>query len=111
MQSWFTSPFLAAYPTTLDRLRHIPRETLINAAILIVCTIVIAKTWKTLRRVNDYAPYVACTVFACGTFFYWVYSRTEPAFLTPVVERLTPFFPTKTTQQENVEKARSSRES
>lgn len=110
MQSWFTAPFFAAYPTTLDRLRYVPRDTWINAAIFVISAFVLVKTWKTLRRVNDYAPYIACVVFGCGVFFYWVYSRTEPAFLTPVVERLTPFFPTKSAQQDSLDTVRRSRE-
>ena len=33
--------------------------------------------------------FVVCTV----VFFSWVYNRNEPAFLTPFVSRLAPFFP------------------
>jgi hypothetical protein len=27
-------------------------------------------------------------------FFSWVYNRNEPKWLTPVVEKIAPFFPT-----------------
>ena len=27
-------------------------------------------------------------------FFNWIYHRTEPKFLTPIVDRIAPFFPT-----------------
>jgi uncharacterized membrane protein YGL010W len=27
--------------------------------------------------------------------FSWVYERNEPAFLTPLVEKIAPFFPSK----------------
>jgi len=26
-------------------------------------------------------------------FFSWVYNRNEPKFLTPIVEKIAPFFP------------------
>lgn len=99
-----------AYLTPLQRLRHLPTDTWVNLAITIIGIILVVKLWRTLRSINDYAPYMAICLFCSGVFFYWVYSRTEPAFLTPVVEKLTPFFPTKTQQQEYVEKARHSRE-
>jgi len=33
-------------------------------------------------------------VFLGLIFFNWVYHRTEPKFLSPVVDRIAPFFPT-----------------
>ena len=27
--------------------------------------------------------------------FNWIYERNEPAFLTPIVEKIAPFFPAK----------------
>lgn len=99
-----------AYLTPLQKLRHVPTETWVNLAIAVIGIVVVVKLWRTLRSINDYAPYMAVCVFCCGTFFYWVYTRTEPAFLTPVVEKLTPFFPTQAKQQEYVDKAHRLRE-
>lgn len=101
----------AAHSTTLDKLRRIPTHTWINLAIFLVGVFVIVKLWRALRSLNDYAPYLACAVAASGVFFYWVYTRTEPEFLTPVVERLTPFFPTQAVHQETIDKVRRNRES
>ncbi len=110
MHICFATILLAAHPTTLDKLRRIPTETWISLAIFAVGVFVIVKLWRTLRHINDYAPYLACCVAACCVFFYWVYSRTEPAFLTPVVERLAPFFPSHTQQQQNIEQSKRARE-
>ncbi len=33
--------------------------------------------------------FVVCTV----VFFSWVYNRNEPPFMTPLVQRIAPFFP------------------
>jgi hypothetical protein len=35
------------------------------------------------------ALFVVCSV----VFFSWVYNRNEPKFMTPIVERIAPFFP------------------
>ena len=34
-------------------------------------------------------------LFVAGTivFFSWVYNRNEPKFMTPIVEKIAPFFP------------------
>jgi drug/metabolite transporter (DMT)-like permease len=85
----------AAQASNLDKLRHVPRQTWLNIGLFLICIVAIARVWRTLRSWNDYAPYLVSGVVASGIFFYWVYSRTEPAFLTPIVERLTPFFPSQ----------------
>jgi len=48
------------------------------------------------RRVMKMNKIIAAViVFVVGTvvFFSWVYNRNEPAFLTPLVSRIAPFFP------------------
>lgn len=101
----------AAHPTTLDKLRHVPTDSWINLAIFVISIVVIYKMWRTLRSLNDYAPYIAIGVVATCVFFYWVYTRTEPSFLSPVVERIAPFFPSRSQQQEYVDRAKTHRES
>jgi hypothetical protein len=41
-------------------------------------------------------------------FLTMVYYRSEPPFLTPVVEKLTHFFPTKSKQEADLERMRRS---
>ena len=101
---------LAAHSTTFDRLRHIPATSWLNLAIFVISVIVVYKMWRTLKAVNDYAPYLAGGVIATCVFFYWVYTRTEPSFLTPVVERMAPFFPSRAQQQEYVDHAKTHHE-
>ena len=48
------------------------------------------------RRVMKMNKIIASiVVFVVGTvvFFSWVYNRNEPKFMTPIVERIAPFFP------------------
>lgn len=49
-----------------------------------------------LRRVMKMNKIIAgVIVFVVGTvvFFSWVYNRNEPKFMTPLVEKIAPFFP------------------
>ena len=49
-----------------------------------------------LRRVLKMNKLIAGIIFVVGgsiLFFSWIYNRNEPKFLTPLVDRLAPFFP------------------
>jgi hypothetical protein len=96
----------AAQTAPVEQLKHVPRQFWINLAICIVALVLILRVWRALKRFNDYAPYFAAALAAAFIFFYWVYERTEPAFLTPIVDRIAPFVPTHSQQDRIVEKAR-----
>ena len=53
---------------------------------------------------------VAAMLAALLIFFYWVYDRSEPRFLTPVIDKLAPFFPSKSAQQQIEDKRRRGRD-
>ena len=100
----------AAEPTAWEQLQHTPTQVWINLGICVLAVVVIVRVWRALKAFNDYAPYFAIALAGSMILFYWVYERTEPAFLSPVVEHLTGFFPTKGKQQEHIERVRKSRE-
>jgi hypothetical protein len=76
-------------------LKRVPKHTWINIGIFILAAIVLSRLWRVLKRVNDLAPYLAVAVACAIIFLYWVYERTEPAFLTPFVNLLAQFLPRK----------------
>jgi hypothetical protein len=100
----------AAPPSALDQLRAVPKQTWINLAICVIAVIAIVKLWKGLRAINEFVPYIAAVLAGFLILFYWVYERAEPRFLTPVVEQLAHFFPTKGRQQQLIEDQRRSRD-
>ncbi len=55
----------------------------------IVAIVVIRKVAKVNKIVLGVIVVVVCSVM----FFSWVYNRNEPAFLTPLINRIAPFFP------------------
>lgn len=63
-----------------------------------------------LKQINDYAPYLAAVFVGGLLFLLMVYNRNEPRFLTPIVEPLTNFLPTKSKQEADLDRLRRSRE-
>jgi hypothetical protein len=90
----------AAPPSAWEQVKHVPKETWINIAICVVALVGIIWAWRALKKINDFVPYIAAVVAAGLIFFYWVYERSEPKFLTPVIDKIAPFFPTKSTPDE-----------
>ncbi len=88
-------PIVAAQTGTWEKLKHIPVQNWINIAICIAAIFIIIKAWRVLKNFNSYAPYIASMVAMAIIFFYWVYNRTEPAFLTPIVNHMVEFLPSK----------------
>lgn len=97
MKALFATTLAAAQTSFLDHLKAVPKQTWINIGICLVTVIVMIKVWKALKKLNDFLPYIAAVLAAFVIFFYWIYERSEPRFLTPVIDRIAPFFPSKTT--------------
>jgi hypothetical protein len=81
--------------TALEKLTTLPAETWIKigiaVAVVILAVVVLRKLAGTNRIVVGVVAVVAGSIF----FFSWIYNRNEPAFLTPVVDKIAPFFPSK----------------
>ena len=110
MHSTFTITFLAAQTSSWEKLRNIPSESWINLGICILAVVIIVRAWRTMRRFNEFFPWIAAAMAGVMIFSYWTYNRTEPRFLTPVVDKLTVFLPTKSKHEQDLEKLRKSRE-
>ncbi len=100
----------AAPPTAWEQLKRVPKETWINLGICIAAVVIIIRVWKVLKKFNEFVPYIAALLAAFLIFFYWVYDRSEPRFLTPLIEKIAPFFPSKGKQQDIEHQRRKGRE-
>ena len=87
------SLFFAA-TTTLDRLQQIPRDFWLKAGGAVLAVIVVFIIIQKVLKINKFV--LGGIIFVGGgiMWFNWVYHRTEPKFLTPLVDRIAPFFPT-----------------
>lgn len=81
-----------------------------NAVLCIAAVVIIVRVWRGLKQVNEFMPWVACLLATAMIFSYWTYNRTEPAFLTPVVDQLTQILPTKSKHEQDLDRMRKSRE-
>ena len=100
MRSTFTRRMSAAVapnpnPSILERLHAVPAGIWlrIGAALLalVILVLVLRKVAKMNKVVRTVIVGLVCTIVG----FNWIYERNEPAWATPVVERLATFLPTK----------------
>jgi hypothetical protein len=74
---------------------RLPESEWLRFGILLLVLLAVLQVVRLVSRINRS---LVTTVFIIGTiglFASWVHNRNEPEFLTPVVEAVAPFFPTK----------------
>lgn len=83
--------FLAV--TALEKVKTLPPAVWLKIGIAIGAFVLAIFLYRRLMKMNKVI--VGIIVFVAGTivFFSWVYNRNEPKFLTPLVEKIAPFFP------------------
>lgn len=79
--------------TALDKIKTLPPEIWLKIAIAVGAFCLTIFLFRRLMKMNKVIASII--VFVAGTiiFFSWVYNRNEPKFLTPIVEKIAPFFP------------------
>jgi hypothetical protein len=82
--------------TALDKIQAIPTAFWINLGVAVLLLILLVVVLRKLAEVNKVVLAIAGTVAITGLAFSWIYERDEPKFMTPYVEKIAPFFPSKT---------------
>ena len=85
--SWFAV-------SAVDRMKTLPSDIWLKIAIAIGIIIVAVFVLRHVLKMNKIIAGIALFVVCSVVFFSWVYNRNEPKFLTPIVEKIAPFFPT-----------------
>jgi len=84
---------LLAATSATEKMRSLPADVWlkigIGIGVLLICIFVFRHVMKMNKII---ASIIALVVFSV-VFFSWVYNRNEPKFLTPIVEKIAPFFP------------------
>jgi glucan phosphoethanolaminetransferase (alkaline phosphatase superfamily) len=79
--------------TALEKMQTLPPAVWLKivaaVAAFIVGVLVLRRLLKMNKVIASVIVFVVCTV----VFFSWVYNRNEPAFMTPLISRIAPFFP------------------
>ncbi|MBS0632114.1 MAG: hypothetical protein JSS11_09390 [Verrucomicrobia bacterium] len=96
----------AAAPTALDKLKQIPPAFWMKVGIAVLALVVAVIVVRKLAGTNKVILAVVGLIILSAIGFNWIYERSEPAWATPVVEKLAGFFPTKGTQNKNHDPAK-----
>ena len=92
------SPLLAAATEKpLEKLEHVSGQFWIKVILAFAALAVLIFIFKKVMGMNKIILLIICFVIVGVFGFNWVYNRTEPAFLTPIIEPIanSGFLPTK----------------
>ena len=85
-----------AAASTLEKIKNVPPQFWVNTALIIGGIIVgfLVLRWIA-TRMNKFVLGIICFAGLSILGFSWIYNRNEPAFLTPAVDVIAQFFPSK----------------
>jgi hypothetical protein len=81
--------------TTAEKLQKVPVAFWVNLGLAVLILIAIVIVLRKLAGANKVVLAVLSLIFVSVIGFNWVYERNEPKVLTPLVDKLAGFFPTK----------------
>lgn len=76
-------------------LKNLPPDFWFKTTLFAICVALAVLAYRIYRGSNKILFSIFVAVVMGVIFFNWVYNRTEPKWLTPVVDKLAHFFPTK----------------
>ncbi|MBI5380713.1 MAG: hypothetical protein HZA31_02315 [Opitutae bacterium] len=80
---------------TVEKLKQVPLQFWVNSAIVILGLVAVILVLRKMREMNKVVLLVILGVVLTLVGFNWIFERNEPAFLTPVIDIVAPFFPSK----------------
>jgi amino acid transporter len=79
--------------TALEKIKTLPPAIWGKIAIAILAFILTIFLFRRVMKMNKIIAAVIVFVVVTVVFFSWVYNRNEPPWMTPIVQRIAPFFP------------------
>lgn len=79
--------------TALEKIQTLPPAIWMKIAIAIGAFVLTIFLFRRVMKMNKIIASVVVFVVVTVVFFSWVYNRNEPKFMTPLVEKIAPFFP------------------
>jgi xanthine/uracil/vitamin C permease (AzgA family) len=79
--------------SALEKAQSIPPATWLKLGIGIAAFIAVVFILRTVAKMNKVILGVVVFVVVTIFFFSWVYNRNEPKWMTPVIDKIAPFFP------------------
>jgi xanthine/uracil/vitamin C permease (AzgA family) len=79
--------------SALEKAQSIPSATWLKLGIAIAALVAVVIILRTVAKMNKIVLGVVVFVVVTVFFFSWVYNRNEPRWMTPIIEKIAPFFP------------------
>lgn len=79
--------------TAFEKLKTLKPDVWLKIGIGVGGFVLAILLWRRIMRMNKIVAGVIVFVVCTVVFFSWVYNRNEPRFLTPIVNKIAPFFP------------------
>lgn len=79
--------------TAIEKLQTLKPEVWMKIGIALVAVVAAVLIWRRVMKMNKVIAGVIVFVVCTIVFFNWVYYRKEPAFMTPIINKIAPFFP------------------
>jgi MFS superfamily sulfate permease-like transporter len=79
--------------SAFDKLKTLPPAVWLKIGIAIAAVVIVVFVFRKVMKVNKIIASIIVFVVVTVVFFSWVYNRNEPKFMTPIVEKIAPFFP------------------
>jgi MFS superfamily sulfate permease-like transporter len=79
--------------TAFEKLKTLKPDVWLKIGIGVGGFVLAILLWRRIMKMNKIVAGVIVFVVCTVVFFSWVYNRNEPRFLTPIVNKIAPFFP------------------
>jgi hypothetical protein len=79
--------------TAVEKLKTLPPDLWLKIGIAVVGFVAVILVSRRILKMNKVIGGVVVFVVLTVVFFSWVYNRNEPKFMTPIIEKIAPFFP------------------
>jgi MFS superfamily sulfate permease-like transporter len=79
--------------SAMEKMQKLPPDVWLKIGIALAAVIVVVLVFRRVMKMNKVIAGVILFVVGTVVFFSWVYNRNEPKFMTPIVEKIAPFFP------------------
>lgn len=81
--------------TTLDKIKKIPLDVWLKIGLVVLGLIILIAVLRKVAQVNKLVLILIVLFTLSVIGFNWIYERNEPKFMTPIIEKIAPFFPAK----------------
>jgi len=79
--------------SAVDKMKTLPPDIWLKIGVTIAAILIVILVMRHVLKMNRIIAGIVMFVVFSVFFFSWVYNRNEPKFLTPIIERIAPFFP------------------